>query len=250
MRPEQTPRPFNPSTNPLVRTKSRRLHIPDFASWIVAVIVILVVAGICLPVFNTVNVKGCQTKALSQAKQIGLALKLFAGDHDDNYPRVGLPAMLGSKVENSNEAFAALFPTYVQNETIFANKLSAYQTRPSDNVIDGSYTGKPIKTLEPGENVYAYIAGLTDKSAPTMPLVVDGTDGTGHYTTDAKMRGGLWGGNKAVVISLDNSSSIQTLVGPSHARYVPRPGDNKSNLLDVSGLGPDVRLLDPAVGSR
>ncbi len=218
--------------------------------------VLFVLAGVALPLFNSTNgcVKGPQTKSLAQAKQIGLALKLYASDHDGDYPRAGLPAMLGATVNDSNAAFAVLFPTYVQNETLFGNKLSAYQTRQPDNVIDPGYTGKPVKTLEPGENVYAYVAGLTDRSPENTPLVADGTDGTGHYTTESKKRGGLWEGKRAIVIHLDNSGTIETLVGPDHARYIPRHDgefkEDKGNLLDVSGLGPDVRLLDPAFNSR
>ena len=251
---EQTPLSSVEPTGPLPPLKSRRRHIPNLASWIVAVIVILLVAGVCLPVFNTVALKGPQTQSLARAKQIGLALKIFAGDHDGSYPRAGLPAMLGSKVEDSNAAFAVLFPEYLTNETIFGNQLSAYQTRAPDNQYDNPYTGKPVRTLEPGENVYAYVAGLTEKSVPATPLLADGTDGTGHYTTDLKKRGGVWEGKKAVVIRLDNSGSLETLAGPDHARYIPRrdgdPEPGTGNLLDVSTLGLDVRLLDPAVGSR
>ena len=37
--------------------------------------------------FNSVQIKGSQTKALAQCKQIGLALKLFAGDNDGGLPQ-------------------------------------------------------------------------------------------------------------------------------------------------------------------
>ncbi len=245
---------------PLPPTKSRRPYIPHLASWIVGILVFLMLVGLMMPVTHSVCVKSPQTKALAQAKQIGLALKLFASDNDGQYPRAGLPAMLGAEVKDSNTAFAVLFPTYVQNEMLFANKLSAYQTRQPDNQIS-PYDGKPGKTLEPGENVYAYFAGLTDKPDDTTPLIVDGTDGTGHYTTDAKKRGGVWKGARAIVIRLDNSGSLETLRGPEHARYIPRDGHAfaaesieserpSENFLDPSNFGPDVRLLDPAVHPR
>ena len=60
---------------------------------------------------------------------------------------------------DSNTAFACLFPIYTQSESLFANKYSAYQTRVPDNVIDPPYTVSPVKTLEPGENVYGYVMG-------------------------------------------------------------------------------------------
>ena len=253
MNTEQIPSQKDVSAAPSSSLKSWRRHIPHLASWIVGTLVLLMLALVAMPASNGGCVKGAQTKALAQAKQIGLALRLFADDHDGQYPRAGLPAMLGAEVKDSNAAFAVLFPTYVQNEVIFANKLSAYQTRQPDNQIS-PYDGKPGKTLEPGENVYAYVAGLTDKSDESTPLVVDGTDGTGHYTTDPKKRGGLWGGNKAIVIHLDNSGVVENLTGPDHARYIPRRADasksDAGNLLDVSDLGPNVRLLDPAISPR
>ena len=139
-------------------------------------------------------------------------------------------------------------------ETLFANKLSVYQTRPPDNVYDARYTGHPDKTLAPGENVYAYVAGLVETSPPSSPLVADGTDGTGHYSTDRTRYGGVWEDGKAIVIRLDGSGAVETSVGPENARYIPRRGNatgqEGTNLLNVSGLGPDVHLLDPAVERR
>lgn len=255
MPPEQDfPPSSDASVKPLPPPKSARRHLPHLTMWIVLVGVLLILIGVAVSLFKREDVKGPQTRAVMQAKQIGQALKSFAADHEGSYPRAGLPDMLGAEVNNSNAAFAVLFPEFVTSESLFGNPLSAYQTRPPDNIFDQSYTGKPVKTLEPGENVYGYVAGLTDKPDPYTPLIVDGTDGTGHYTTDTKKRGGLWEGKKALVIYTDNSGVFESLVGPGDARYIPRhaggTGDDKGNLLNVSGLGPDVRLLDPAVGHR
>ena len=250
MPPEQTP---PQSAAPVPSFKSKRRHVPG-GRWIVLALVLAVLAVILLPIFKGKTAKSGTIMELAQAKQIGLALKIFAEDHDGVFPRAGLPDMLGSEVKNSNAAFAVLLPEYLSNEKIFGNKRSAHQTREPDDEIDNPYTGKPVKTLEPGENVYAYVAGLTQKADPATPLVVDGTDGTGHYTTDPAKRGGAWAGQKSVVISVDNSGALVPLAGPDNARYIPRHEPNskedKGNLLDVSGLGADVRLLDPAVGSR
>ena len=255
MPPEQEPTPAVPSATPLPLPATGRRHFPHFTFWIVFVVVVLLLIVLGLPFFGGVAVKGTQSMALSHAKQIGMALKLFAADNDGgSYPRTGLPEMMGAEVKDSNVAFAVLFPQYLSSETIFGNPLSAYQTRPPDNEYDHEYTGKPVKTLEPGENVYAYMAGLTEKFDPRTPLVVDGTDGTGHYKTDAKQRGGVWSGRSAIVVHVDNSAEVEALAGPDDARYIPRHGENspadKGNLLDVSGLGPDARLLDPAVAHR
>ena len=180
---------------------------------LVVITIIGILAGIALPVFNSVQVRGSQTKSLAQAKQIGLALKLFAGDNDGVYPKVGVPTALTSAA-TANDAFAPLFPTYTNSEAIFGNKLSAYQTSAPDNVIDPSYKGTRSQTLKKGENVYGYMMGLSDASNPASPLVFDGpSDNQGNYTQTQNAKGGVWSGTKAVVIHLDNSGGLDTLSG-------------------------------------
>ena len=185
---------------------------------------------------------------MAQAKQVGLALRLFAGDNDGRYPGQGVPVEMKAAPRNANQAFACLFPTYTTAETIFGNKLSAYQTgKGPDNVIDSPYTGHPVETLRPGENVYGYLLGLTDNSQPDAPLVLDGGDGSGHYNKTPGVRGGTWKEGRAVVIHLDNSGTLANLRGPDNTLYLPRADDPTKNALDTGYLGKDVRYLDPAV---
>lgn len=234
-----------------VPAKPRRPLVGRGCLWSLFVVLVFgVLAGLVLPLFGSVCVRGSQTKALAQAKQIGLALKLFASDNNGNYPRQGNPVEIKDVPPDSNTAFACLFPTYVTSERIFGNKLSAYQTGPGpDDIIDNPYTGHPVQTLRPGENVYGYVMGLTDDAPPTAPLVVDGTDGSGHYNKAQHIRGGTWWehGSKAVVIHMDNSGEIATLLGPDNTFYLPRAGDPTQNALKVNYLGKNVRYLDPAI---
>jgi prepilin-type N-terminal cleavage/methylation domain-containing protein len=218
---------------------------------LVVITIIGILAGIALPVFNSVQVKGAQTKALAQSKQIGLALKLLAGDNDGVYPKQNVPTALISTPGDSNTAFAALFPTYTQSETIFANKLSAYQTVTPDNVIDNPYQPSHPQTLKAGENVYGYMMGLSDASNPASPLVFDGpADATGKYTNIQSKKGGVWSGTKAVVIRVDNSGSLENLDSTDYTVKAPDPSSSSSskvNVLDPSqnkSLG-DAKLLLP-----
>ncbi len=190
---------------------------------LVVITIIGILAGIALPVFNSVQTKGAQTKALAQAKQIGLALKVCASDNEGVYPKANVPTGLVAPT-NSNMAFFALFPSYTQSEKIFGNKASAYQagTGP-DDVIDAA--GAPqSKTLAAGENVYGYMMGLTDSSTPSAPLVFDGTAGgtgdtVGAYTNIQTSKGGVWTGTKAVVIRLDNSGAVENLSQAAATQY-------------------------------
>lgn len=179
---------------------------------LVVITIIGILAGIALPVFNTVQIKGSQTKALAQLKQVGLALKIFAGDNDGVYPRKGVPTAMTGDVGTANEAFAALFPQYLQSETIFGNKLSAYQTKTPDNAYEATFAQSHGKTLFAGENVYAYMTNLSDASNPSCPLVFDApSSASGTYDTKPANRGGVWSGQKAVVVYIDNHGAVETL---------------------------------------
>lgn len=211
---------------------------------LVVITIIGILAGIALPVFNTVQIKGSQTKALAQAKQIGLALKLFAGDNDGTYPCVGTPTALASDTSFSNDYFGALFPQYLTSETIFANKLVAGSKSP-DNAYDAVYASGHAKTLAKGENVYGYMTNLTDGSYASAPLIFDSpNDTSGKYSNTAGAKGAVWGGTKAICIRLDNSGALENLLttAPGTATNPVIKGNNKN--------GTAVNLLDPAANDN
>ncbi len=177
---------------------------------LVVITIIAILAGIALPVYNTVTERGQQTKGLSNAKQIGLALKLFAGDNDGRFPSKTPNAdgtVSPSDVDNSNDALKQLIPDYVDNETIFAVPKSVFidQGRP-DSLIT-NFTDR----LVAGENHFAYVINLTDTSNSSFPLLADGfNNATSHtYVQAEDQEGGVWKGKKAIVIRTDNSGSLE-----------------------------------------
>ncbi len=90
---------------------------------LVVISIIAVLASIALPVFTSVQERGFQTKDLSNAKQIGLACKLYAADHDGLFPDkdgTAEPAVTQLAAGNtSNLAFANLVPLYLPSEKLF-----------------------------------------------------------------------------------------------------------------------------------
>ena len=63
---------------------------------LVVITIIAILASIALPAFTSVQQKGKQTKALSNAKQIAIALRLYASDHDGTLTRLEIPLPLTS----------------------------------------------------------------------------------------------------------------------------------------------------------
>ena len=218
---------------------------------LVVITIIGILAGIALPVFNSVQIKGAQTKVLAQAKQVGLALKLYAGDNSGTYPIYvaggGTPPANttngSANKSTANYDYSLLFPTYTQSEAIFANKYSYYNKVVPDNVIDQTPQSPPSQTLKSGENSFAYMEGLSDTNNPASPLVLDAPSAASIYVNTPNTAGYVWGQNKAVVIHLDNSASLDTLTQAgtgagatfTDSGYDPLgAGAAKINILDVT----------------
>lgn len=235
----------NPSTPDVPRQK---WSIAYFAGRLLLIVfAVFFVVAFVLPLTSRKAIRGPQTKALAQSKGIGLALKLYADDHDGVYPAG--TNVHGQPIRSANDAFRSLIPAYTRSEVIFGNPLSAYQTSQPDNVIE------PIaEALKPGENVYAYISGVNRDTPEEKPLLADGGDGSGRglYVSDPQARGGVWRGTKAVVIYVDNHGVVETLTGPANARFVAHKGDDGqiSNPLSLESLGPDLKMLEPAQATR
>jgi prepilin-type N-terminal cleavage/methylation domain-containing protein len=184
---------------------------------LVVIAIIAILASIALPAFTAVQVKGAQTKALSNAKQIGLALKVYASDNNGVFPSYTLDATTGkpttSQVQYSNDAFAQLFPDYLQSEEIFwLTKSKWCSVNPPDGQLDQAGTYTRNKTLSGGENEWAYVLGLTDTSNPTFPMIangfVQGGETSHKYSLNESEKGGVWRGKKAIVIRADTSGQI------------------------------------------
>jgi prepilin-type N-terminal cleavage/methylation domain-containing protein len=219
---------------------------------LVVITIIAILASIALPVFSGVQERANQTKCLANAKQVGLALRLFSGDNNGNYPVTTDPADPASgAITTANQAYRELIPNYVPNETIFFVAGSAYTKVPGDNKVDtnpvgGNYTD----TLKAGENSFAYITNLTETSNAAFPLVADGfVDPVAQpptYTADKTQKGGVWTAKKAVVVFCDASGQIMT-VDPTIK--TPARGNPKKSIFDTSDptnwLGASNKAVNP-----
>ena len=209
---------------------------------LVVISIIAVLASIALPVFSSVQEKGAQTKALSNAKQIGLACKLYASDYNGQYPSSDYDVLRDEPglqdASTSNEAFQALVPLYVPTESIFWLAQDKYFCNAA-KAPDEAYN-TDANRLGSGENHWAYVLNLSDTSDPSFPLIADGMSSeTFHTYVDGEFQaGGVWKGRKAIVIRADTSGTIEKTKkrGAGNEYIVPGPGDI-TELFQVGSLG-------------
>ena len=103
------------------------------------------------------------------------------------------------------------------------------------------------RSLERGENHWAYISGLSSSSNSMWPLIVDHTDGSGFYTDKETEFGGTWKGAKTIVVRADISAAAIKLIGTGSKRFMPRFDDRSKNALDLKDyMGDGAKLLEPA----
>jgi prepilin-type N-terminal cleavage/methylation domain-containing protein len=165
---------------------------------LVVITIIAILASIAAPVFNSVQRKAQQTKALSNAKQIGLACKLYALDEDGNFP-----AGAGNSSDTFNNQLIA--GGYMPNEEIF--------------FVQGEYYsgGKLLLTkdgaLAAAENGWGYNPGMADTDYPqnalifTRPASATAFVEAGNLTTP----GGVWDG-RVIVVNIDYSGTVERVV--------------------------------------
>lgn len=215
----QQPPPDAPAPPPSVaalRSQSKR-------AWIWAIGLPCLIG--CVVIFTDSLSTHCgrrpdQTEAISNARQIGLALFEFESEFgsmpDFSTPktvikRTGSRLNLGSK--SSNDFFRQLIAAeIVQSEHMFYAHVVG--TRKPDGVFSGS------KALEKGECGFTYFIGATEGCDPNRPLVmtpmISGTD-----RFDPKPFEG-----KAVVLRADNSVTSLPIDKQGHAVFECR------NLMD------------------
>jgi prepilin-type N-terminal cleavage/methylation domain-containing protein len=212
---------------------------------LVVISIIAILAGIALPVFGEVQIRGAQTKALSNAKQVGLACKLFAQDYDGNFPLWTTPATRTGVPSDANAALQVLIPDYIPDKGVFSIPKSAYCRRTGAAGV--------ATQLNAGDNEWAYVIGLSDTSNSRFPLLADGFAAGGTtYVADDTQPGGVWKGKKAVVIRVDISGAVETCYNAGGTYSVKRDDNPTSNAFTpdpgstppwLSGTG--ISVLNP-----
>ena len=228
---------------------------------VVVLLAIVVIVISLLPLaISLAQKRDKQIKDLLNGRQIALALKNFATDHDGDFPNKEPCADYTTAVEltganKSNDAFWWLFPIYLTGEDVFTVRGSAWSPSVPDERLDAVGSADRIDTLRQGECAYLYVTGLNESSNPEFPLLADA--GTGEdvtvYTKNGREKGGVWRGKKAIIVFVDGSGRIMAVddrTTPT-AAFVKRPGhaysifDSGASTSDDPWLMPVNLILAP-----
>jgi prepilin-type N-terminal cleavage/methylation domain-containing protein len=169
---------------------------------LVVITIIGILATLAPSAINGVLTNANQAKALNGARNVAMALKLYASDHDGAFP-AGAKAI---------DAFNMLMPAdtassgYIKDKKSFIVKGSAWT--PTAAATEQSDAVK----LKEKENHWAYFAGLTAESSENWPLIFDGPNSPdGTYSTKKTEQGGVWEGKNAIVVRVNGSAAKETL---------------------------------------
>jgi type II secretory pathway pseudopilin PulG len=202
----------------------------------VLVIIIALLVAISLPAFTgVIGDELGMTRVLSNAKQIQMALKAYAEDHDGQFPAAKL---------SSNEAYQQLMPHYLVSKKLCYISRSAWSpVRPPDD-------DPTPHSLKPGQNHFAYVPGLSVDSNPNFPVVAEGfVEGNpGVYSNDPEAKGGRMKGKAAIVVRVDGSGRVERVNQADFRVYDSSVRFFKRDLFAIAPdwLAPDQVPLNPA----
>jgi prepilin-type N-terminal cleavage/methylation domain-containing protein len=218
---------------------------------LVVIGIIALLASIAVPAFTGVQIRAAQTKALSNAKQIGLACKQFAIDNNGLYPTYqwSTSGTGNTLAATSTQAFENLFPTYLTTISLFYLAKSPFTpgNQPPDPSPASMSAGTALATS--GQNEWAYVTGLYDTSNSTFPLIADGFNSvSGHtYTNSETTVGGVWKGAQAIVIFADDSGKVMKTNGTT---YTVPGSPNGQDLFDTSGQSGWMTAPSGSIGGQ
>lgn len=216
---------------------------------LVVISIIAILAALAIPTMQGALMRARFATTVSNAKQIGIGLRMYAGSHDGQFPLYRDPDSSASLVATSNEALELLMPRYAgADKSIFTNRQSAWcKTLPA--------SASDQYRLRAGECDWAYVRGLGENSDLRWPLLATAfAPGGTTYVKETSKPGGVWKGELAAVLRVDGS--VQTSPEPKEkgTSFFIKRADNPSKDMfekDTDWLdGESVQVLMPIpVGS-
>ena len=205
---------------------------------LVVIAIIAILAAILFPVFAKAREKARQTSCLSNAKQMGTALRMYCQDYDERYPLFGylipgfnVPGAGNADGTNVNMWRFFLMP-YVKNYQIFV-------------CPSGTFTGNPADPGQQLMGVYGYngnLAGAADSTlrAPAETAAIGDAyhwamqQGGGVTHAFASVCNGCVATNKDVKYARHNQGS-NAAFADGHAKW--------SSAMDINGKSGSIYFV-------
>ncbi len=209
---------------------------------LVVITIIGILASQALPALVGMTQKGHLAQASSNARQIAMALRSYAGDHNGLYP----DADRKNPAQTANDAFRRLLTTGVmKDERIFGCAVSPH-------VPDADIGKAPdfSQALEPGENHWCMTQNLSDSSDGNAPLVFENPIAQAWPPTwncDAAGRavdGRAWRGGRIVIARNDGSvgaEELASIAGDSVGLRANAAGEDLFTQLAADGQFLDIQ---------
>lgn len=156
---------------------------------LVVMAIISILASMLFPVYSKAREKARQTSCLSNVKQVGMAIMMYAGDYDEQWPPIWVGWDTNQYGQQGTVWWPELIYSYVKNEGIYicpsaggkyygrnGGQCPTYPT-PASYVVEGGIGfnwWQAIATIDPIQN-YPYFAvpgglGSIDNSADHIVL--------------------------------------------------------------------------------
>ena len=145
---------------------------------LVVITIIAILSSFVVPGVQGVRERAYRTKDINNQRQILLGCNIYAADNEGSFP-IGLEDEEESEggeeasATTSVEIFNELYPSYIDNKSIFWIK-----------TLDPEKQRSPTEggEIEPEECAFAFVVGQHTVSHSSSPLIADGEmDGPGEY---------------------------------------------------------------------
>ena len=172
---------------------------------LVVVAVVVVGAALATPQIFKALKRAALAEAVSNARQVKLALDTFATDFDGQFPNDDTGEGVvsgGTGTTYSNDYFRQLFLSgATESESIFWVKNSAVASKgaPDDKIKESGKMQAEL-ILEQGDVHWAYINDQTNLSTGSRPLILDG-----YPKNEAEFDPDTWD-NKVIVVRIDGAA--------------------------------------------
>jgi prepilin-type N-terminal cleavage/methylation domain-containing protein/prepilin-type processing-associated H-X9-DG protein len=175
---------------------------------LVVIAIIAILAAILLPVFAQAREKARQTACLSNAKQIGTAVMMYAQDYDETFPHVSFAVWPGSINQLRNPKWQDVILPYIKNEQVFTCPSDSHLLRLFQSLASGR-TGTSTTTSPGGSysaNYFYEASGLANPPfGRNMAQMAVPADTVFAAETEPAINGQLWAPSGALTGPISNN---------------------------------------------